>query len=315
MNSFFPPDNDFTTCAIPFYTNLTSLFNRSIYAFESVESMNLFKRNNHKLTKQESLKLKSNGQFIGVPLFQCQLKQDASFIMSKEHNNLVIYKYIIVPNNEKDTTRQICMDQYLKDREYKLVCENSHHAVSIYKIVFSEIKNKKFFLSYTQERLYTLRFRNDNIKMTYFTFEDFVKVGNDFFKDAKWVYNNNFGGVLIDGMFLNNNYKLVGKDKSILCEFDDSDRSNKWVVTTLEEYMGILKLQNYNQPPAFSPSQKFRIHNNAFLSDFNEKIICMTFVLITHQKYNYKNSINRRGVIIINNSSMSSSNNNNFVLL
>ncbi|KAL6928005.1 hypothetical protein ACO0SA_002730 [Hanseniaspora valbyensis] len=306
---------EFSDLTIPFYTNLTSIFSRSIYTFDSMESMALFKDNKNKMDKRASLNKLPSGQILGVPLFQCQLKKDASYLMSKDHNNLIIYKYIIIPSDEKDENRQLLMDKYLKDREYKLVCENIFYNISIYKIVYSEIKNKKDVFSLYKERKYCLKFRNDSITMHYYILNDSVKVESSYFDNSKWIYNNNFNNALINGIFLNNNYKLVLNDNRIICEFDDSNRSNKWTTSTIDEHMGVLRFSNYIKPPAFSPNDIQVYHDNEFLSDFNEKIICMTFVLITHQKFNYKNSLAPGGVFVINNNTSATGPNNTFIFL
>ena len=45
--------------------------------------------------------------------------------------------------------------------------------------------------------------------------------------------------------------------------------------------MGLLKLVNSAKPL----EEKVQYHDNNFLNDFNEKIICMTFVLIAHKRF------------------------------
>ncbi|OBA28179.1 hypothetical protein HANVADRAFT_51516 [Hanseniaspora valbyensis NRRL Y-1626] len=266
---------------IPFYTNLTSIFSDSTYTFSSLESMKLFKKTGNKLHKSSSIQRLDDFKYIGIPLFQCQLKKDASYLLSKERSNLIIYKYIVLPFDENNDKRQQMMAEHLDNREYKFICNNEEHNISIYKVVFSEIKNEMALLSLSTSRTYTLKFRNDHIVMTFKNFHDYIEVENSVFPNAKWIYNDNVGNVIVDGFFINNNYKLISNDKLIVCEFDNTERSNKWITYTKSEYMGLLKLVNSIKPS----NGKVQYHDNNFLNDFNEKIICMTFVLIAHKRF------------------------------
>ena len=275
---------------IPFYTNLTSIFSKSTYTFSSLESMELFKKTGNKLHKPSSIQRLGDFQYIGIPLFQCQLKKDASYLISKESSNLIIYKYIVLPLDENNGKRQQMMTKYLDNREYKFICNNDEHRISLYKVVYSEIKNKMALFSFSTSRTYTLKFRNDHISMAFKNFHDYIEVENTVFPNAKWIYNDNVGNVIVDGFFINNNYKLISNDGLIVCEFDNTERSNKWITYTKSEYMGLLKLVNSIKPS----DGKVPYHDNNFLNDFNEKIICMTFVLIAHKRFK-KNDESKRG--------------------
>ncbi|KAL6930235.1 hypothetical protein ACO0SA_001650 [Hanseniaspora valbyensis] len=276
---------DFAITDIPFYTNLTSIFHNSIYTFSSIESMELFKKSGNKMDKPGAVQRQTNFQYIGIPLFQCQLKKDPSFLLKRERSNLIIYKYIILPIDENNGERQQMMAEHLDNREYKFICNNEEHNISIYKVVFSEIKNEMALLSLSTHRKYTLKFRNDNILMTFKSYDDYVEVDNSLFQNAKWIYHDNVGDILRNDFYVDDNYKLMLQDESIVSEFDNTERSNKWTTDTLNEFMGLLKVANNIKPPAFSSNEKIQYHDNNFLNDFNEKIICMTFVLITHRKY------------------------------
>lgn len=283
-NHSFP--NNFSIVDIPYYTNLTSVFSNSIYSFSSVESMMLFKNTGNRLKKESSIQRLLNGQYDGIPLFQCQLKKDKSFFLfNNECNNLIIYKYIVIPTDSSEEELNALKDTYLKNREYKFVCENSFHKISIYKIVYSEIKNKTAVLAISNDREYTLKFRQNLIKMVFKYYNDYVEVDNGQFPKSRWIYNDNIGNIIIDGFFINDNYKLVQQDGSVSCEYDNTDRSNKWITYTKSEKMGVLRIQDSINPPSLSSNMPIKYHNNSFFDDFNEKIMCMTFVLITFKKY------------------------------
>ena len=220
-------------------------------------------------------------QYIGIPLFQCQLKMDALYLLGKKSSNLIIYKYIVLPLDGNNYERQQMMAEYLDNREYQFICNNDKHRISIYKVVYSEIKNETVLFSLSISEKYTLKFTNDHIVMTFKKFHDYIEVENSVFPNAKWIYNDNVGNIIVDGFFINNNYKLISNDKLIVCEFDITERSNKWITYTLGEYMGLLKLVNSAKPL----EEKVQYHDNNFLNDFNEKIICMTFVLIAHKRF------------------------------
>ena len=285
MNIKEPMGADFSVLDIQFYTNVTSYFRNSVYAFSSSESMNLFKDTGNKLEKQGSVKKIENGQYSGIPLFQCQLKKDSSYILSAESMNYVIYKYIVISNDKKNTDIQLLENRYLKGREHVLVCLNKEHIINIYKVLFADVKNKMAFFSLSKSREYILTFGDETLTMLYKSFKDHVEVNSSNIKNSKWIYNDDCGNVLIDDFYINNNYKLILEDGSVACEFDDTDRSNKWIFHTRREKMGLLRFANYDQPPPFSSNEKIQHHNNDFLTDFNEKVICMTFVLINHQRY------------------------------
>ncbi|XBW38398.1 hypothetical protein QEN19_003985 [Hanseniaspora menglaensis] len=285
MSQAEPMGADFSVLNIPFYTNLTSILNNSIYTFSSTDSMMLFKETGNKLSKQGSIQQLPNGQYIGVPLFQCLLKKDASYLIGPESMNYQIYKFIIIPADEKNPDKVILEEKYLKDREYKSPCFNEEHNINIYRVLFSEVKSKKVWLSLSREREYVFKFRNANLKMLYKNFRDHIDVSQGPFENSRWIYNDNYGNVFIDGFFINNNYKLYLSDGSVACEFDNTNRTNKWILHTKNEEMGLLRFANYNMPPAFSKNEKILNHNNDFLTDFNELIVCMTFVLLNHKRY------------------------------
>lgn len=278
--------SNFSIVDIPYYTNLTSVFSNSIYSFSSLDSMMLFKNTGNHLERESAIQRLPNGQYEGIPLFQCQLKKDKSFFLcNNECNNLIIFKYIVIPTDYSEEEQKALKDTYLQNREYKFVCENSYHKIGIYKIVYSEIKNKTAVFSITNDREYTLKFRQDMIKMVFKYYNDYVEVDNGQFGKSRWIYNDNIGNIIIDGFFINDNYKLVQQDGTVSCEYDNTDRSNKWITYTKSEKMGVLRIQDSINPPSFSLEKNIKSHNNCFFDDFNEKIICMTFVLITYKKY------------------------------
>lgn len=276
---------DFSVLNIPFYTNLTSFFSNSIYAFATAESMELFKKTGNKLENKGSVIKLTNGQYSGIPLFQCQLKKDVSYLISSESMNYKIYKFIVIPLGEKTQDKRQLEEQYLEGREYKIVCTNAEHNITIYRVLHCEVKSKMAWKSFSKSREYIFKSRDDQFVMTYKNFRDHVEITYGQFADAKWIYNDNRGNVLIDGFFINNNYKLILKDGSVACEFDDTSRTNKWITYTTSEKMGLLRFANFNKPPAFSSNEKTLNHNNDWLTDSNEKVIYMVFVLINHQRY------------------------------
>ncbi|KAL6926862.1 hypothetical protein ACO0SA_003943 [Hanseniaspora valbyensis] len=277
--------DDASTIKIPFYTELKSMFNKRFYAFSSKESLKLFIKSQNRMDKPSSIQRLDNSQYIGIPLFECRMKKDASYIFTKKRNNLIIYKYIVLPSDENDTQRKHLMSEYLENKEYEFVCNNEEHNISIYKVVYSEVDNKSGMLSMETARTYTLKFRNDPVVMSFLTYDDYVKVKSSLFPNSKWIYNDNLGDVKVDDFFMEDNFKLMLEDKSIACEFDNKHRSNKWVTHTLDEYMGLLKIADNTNPPAFPLNEKVQYHDNSLLSEFSEKAICMTFILIVRQKY------------------------------
>ena len=278
---------NFAITDIPFYTNLRSIFNNSIYTFSSIESMKLFKKSRNKLNESYSIQRLDNNQYIGIPLFQCQLKKDYSSWFKRDSGNVIVYKYIVLPSDENNGERQQMMTEYLGNKEYELVCNNEEHKISIYKVVYSEIKDETSLFSFSTSIKYTINFRDDSVSMTFNNNDGYVEVENSLFQNAKWIYKDKVDDKIGEDFVIDENYKLVLQDESIVSEFDNIERSDD----TLDEYMGFLKVANNTKPSSFSSKEKGQYHDNNFLNDFNEKIICMTFALIAHKKYKDDNEM------------------------
>ena len=88
-------------------------------------------------------------------------------MLGKESSNLIIYKYIVLPLDENNGERQQIMTEYLDNREYKFKCNNDNHKISIYKVVYSEIKCEMALFSLSISKIYTLKFTNDHIVMVF----------------------------------------------------------------------------------------------------------------------------------------------------
>ncbi|OBA28438.1 hypothetical protein HANVADRAFT_51721 [Hanseniaspora valbyensis NRRL Y-1626] len=277
----------FAIADIPFYTNLRSTFNNSIYTFSSIESMHLFKKSRNRLNEPYSIQRLDNCQYIGIPLFQCQLKKDSSSWFKWDSSNVIIYKYIVLPSDENYTQRNYLMTEYLVNKEYELVCNNEEHKISIYKLVYSEIKDETSLFSFSTSIKYTINFRDDSVSMTFNNNDGYLEVENSLFHNAKWIHNDKVDDKIGEDFVIDENYKLMLQDESIVSEFDNIERSDD----TLDEYMGFLKVANNTKPSSFSSKEKGQYHDNNFLNDFNEKIICMTFALIAHKKYKYNSEI------------------------
>ena len=282
---------NFAITDIPFYTNLRSTFNNSIYTFSSIESMDLFKKPRNKLNELSSIQRLDNFQYIGIPLFQCQLKKDSSSWFKRDSSNVIIYKYIILPSDENDTKRKYLMTEYLENKEYELVCKNEEHKISIYKVVYSEIKDETSLFSFSASIKYTISFRDDSVSMAFDNNNVYVEVENLLLQNAKWIYKDKVDDKIGEDFVIDENYKLMLQDESIVSEFDNIERSDKWTDDKLDEYMGFLKIAENNKPSSFSSNEKGQYHDNNFLNDFNEKIICMTFALIAHKKYKDDNEM------------------------
>ena len=126
---------------------------------------------------------------------------DALYLLGKKSSNLIIYKYIVLPLDGNNYERQQMMAEYLDNREYQFICNNDKHRISIYKVVYSEIKNETVLFSLSISEKYTLKFTNDHIVMTFKKFHDYIEVENSVFPNAKWIYNGNVGNAILDSFF------------------------------------------------------------------------------------------------------------------
>ncbi|KAL6928570.1 hypothetical protein ACO0SA_001898 [Hanseniaspora valbyensis] len=271
------------TIDIPFYTDYDSLISDSTYCFDSVESMELFKKSENNLSNQNSLQRMPDGQFKGVPMFQCMLKKDKSYLLNDSQKNLVIYKYIVIPTDNEEACNYY-KSQFLQDREVKFVSENKFHNVAIFKIEFAKIKNEGKYLSANKKRVYTLKFKDDILKMT-------LECGDDNqLKNAKIDCKNldTLNWDLTDKKNSQKNvYKLISQiddnNKDLIGVFD-SNKNNKIVNNfslVEKDYLGNLRMPNVD----YEKKNKMEFHDNEMLSELNEKIVAMTYVLITYKRY------------------------------
>lgn len=279
---------------IPFYADFNEIISDSTYCFDSLESMEIFKKNGRRLSDRKALEKSYDGQLKGIPLFQCKLKTDKSYLLNDFQKNLVVYKYIVIPNDnpELEDYRQA---KYLQNKIYKFVCENKYHNVSIFKVLFASIKNEGKYLSSGNQRLFKIKFKDDSIKMG---FEDKYNIGKKVKIDYKIVENLNWQlknmiETDIDGVTsVKKNYQLIagaGNNETVICELEDNKRQN-----SKNGNQGTLKLSNFDHTNPFDceKEKEYNSHDNDFLCDFNEKIIAMVYVLLSHKRYKVENHIN-----------------------
>ncbi|XBW36724.1 hypothetical protein QEN19_002301 [Hanseniaspora menglaensis] len=288
---FSDAPNDFVD--IQFYADSDSILRDSTYCFDSVESMEIFKKNGNKLDSFNSLKQTSDGQFRGLPLFECRLKTDKSYILNNSQKNLEIYKFIVVPGDNVHS-KEIFEEKYLNNRIFEFVCHNHHHNISIYKIEFSSIRNEGKFLKSKKTRTYTMKFRDDSLKMTLEgdnRNEQVVSLQHKLFDNHSWVLDNERGDVFKHGYFIKDIYSLFAQNGSVICQLDSTRRSNAKKEFRDNQYMGTLMLSNFDLYNPYDSNEKYlhKYHQNEFLSGINEKLIAMAYVLISQNRYTSNN--------------------------
>lgn len=264
---------------LQFFTNLTSIFSKTIYCFKSEQSMNHFKKN-----KGKNIIRGADGLFEGLPLFSCELKRDSSYILAADSTNYTIYKYVIIPSDNNHPDKRFLEEKYLQNsKKYKLVDVNAQYNVSIYKYVYCEVINKVAFLSLTKRRRSILEFENESLTMVFHNYHDYITItDNALFEGNQWIFRDNEGNVFIDDLYINDRYKLVNKDGHVAASYDNSRRSNKWLTTTLREKLCDLRFPLVNNPPQYSSNPKIQNYENDYLSTFHENIVCMVFVIANY---------------------------------
>lgn len=279
---------------IPFYANFNELISDSTYCFNSLESMEIFKKNGNRLSDRKALERSYDGQLKGIPLFQCKLKKDKSYLLNDFQKNLVMYKYIVIPNDnpELEEYRQA---KYLHHNIYKFVCENKYHNVSIFKVQFANIKNEGKYLSSGNKRIFKIKFKDDAIKMSFkekYNVGTKVKIDYENVDNLNWQLKKQIETTIDGANSAKKNYKLIagaGTTESVICELEDNKKQN-----LKNGYQGTLKLSNFDHTNPFDceKEKQFNSHDNDFLCDFNEKLIAMAYVLLSHKRYKVENHIN-----------------------
>ena len=259
-----------------FYGNLAS-YNQAIYCFQTENSMWLFRIAKEKYGPKSIQKM-PDGSYEGVPLFSCEPKIDKSYFIPTRATNYTIYKYVTI-SSKKKISEEIFFDQ-----KYELVTNNEDLQICVYKFVYCEVKNSHCFLSLSKLKKSHYSFENDFLEMQFYVLDDSVSIEkNIHFSDFRWIFNRNQGNVFVDHYFINDNYQLAGNG-GYLAEYDNTNRSNRWVTTSLREKLGELILPFKD---AFSGQ------GNEPLTLQEEYMVCMTFGLIYNLKNMYRGEKNR----------------------
>ena len=246
-----------------FYGNLAS-YNQAIYCFQTENSMWLFRIAKEKYGPKSIQKM-PDGSYEGVPLFSCEPKIDKSYFIPTRATNYTIYKYVTISSKKKNS------EEIFFDQKYELVTNNEDLQICVYKFVYCEVKNSHCFLSLSKLKKSHYSFENDFLEMQFYVLDDSVSIEkNIHFSDFRWIFNRNQGNVFVDHYFINDNYQLAGNG-GYLAEYDNTNRSNRWVTTSLREKLGELILPFKD---AFSGQ------GNEPLTLQEEYMVCMTFGLI-----------------------------------